>query len=116
MSVTAEELLDVLERAAAGHALTVAQLRADARQRARGEVHLSDREFDVLELIAGGLGNQDIAAELFLSPNTIKTYIRTLYRKISVKTRAQATVWAVHHGLVPAGEAEAEQKDRSEGA
>jgi NarL family two-component system response regulator LiaR len=51
---------------------------------------LSPREVDVLHLIACGLSNQEIADSLYLSINSVKTYIRTAYRKIDVTRRSQA--------------------------
>ena len=43
----------------------------------------------------------DVAAITFLSPNTIKSYVRTIYRKIGVTSRTQAVLWGVRHGFVP---------------
>ncbi|WP_243058130.1 response regulator transcription factor [Nocardioides sp. SR21] len=63
------------------------------------DVGLSVREARVLSLIAQGRSNDEIAAEEFLSVNTVKSYIRTAYRKIGVHTRSQAVVWAVQHGV-----------------
>lgn len=60
---------------------------------------LSPREKQVLALILEGLTNQDIAAELFVSPNSIKSYIRSAYRKIGVQRRSQAVVWGMQNGL-----------------
>lgn len=60
---------------------------------------LSVREARVLSLIAQGMSNDQIAAQEYLSVNTVKSYIRTAYRKIGVNTRAQAVVWAVQHGV-----------------
>ena len=51
---------------------------------------LSERESEVLVLIAEGLSNTEIAATLYLSPNSVKTHIRNAYRKLEVTTRAQA--------------------------
>ena len=61
--------------------------------------HLAPRESEVLQLIAAGLSNADIAARLYLSINSVKTYIRGAYRRIDVQTRSQAVVWAMQHGL-----------------
>lgn len=64
---------------------------------------LSARERQVLALIATGASNEDIAATLFLGINTVKTYIRTAYRKMGVSTRAQAVLWGVENGFyIPA--------------
>ncbi len=60
---------------------------------------LSSREAEVLALISVGLSNAEIAERLFLSINSVKTYIRAAYRKIGVVRRSQAVVWAIHHGL-----------------
>ena len=59
----------------------------------------------VLELIAAGLSNHQIAATLYVSINTVKTYVRTAYRRIGVKSRSQAVIWAVRQGLGPQTEA-----------
>jgi DNA-binding NarL/FixJ family response regulator len=66
----------------------------------RGE-GLSARESEVLALIAQGLSNQEIADRAFLSINSVKTYIRSAYRKIGAQRRTQAVLWATQHGFVP---------------
>jgi DNA-binding CsgD family transcriptional regulator len=63
------------------------------------ELGLSTREAEILALIATGHSNLEIAERCFLSINTVKSYVRTTYRKIGVQTRAQAVAWAIHHGL-----------------
>ena len=60
---------------------------------------LTRREVDVLRLVAQCLTNQEIADQLYLSVNTVKSYIRCGYRKIGVERRSQAVVWAEQHGL-----------------
>ena len=60
---------------------------------------LTQREIDVLRLVARGLTNQEIAARLYLSLNTVKSYIRYGYRKIGAERRSQAVIWAERHGL-----------------
>jgi DNA-binding NarL/FixJ family response regulator len=62
---------------------------------------LSARESEVLALIAQGLSNQEIADRAFLSINSVKTYIRSAYRKIGVERRTQAVLWATQNGFVP---------------
>ena len=54
-----------------------------------------------MALIANGLTNQDIAERAFVSLNTVKTYIRSAYRKIGVERRTQAVLWALENGFVP---------------
>ena len=63
---------------------------------------LSMREQEVLALIAFGMSNAEIGKELFLSVDTVKTYIRRLYSKLGVRNRAQAAMQAAgHHGMPP---------------
>ncbi len=52
-------------------------------------------------LITQGLSNQEIADRSYLSINSVKTYIRTAYRKIGVTRRSQAVVWGMKHGFEP---------------
>jgi DNA-binding NarL/FixJ family response regulator len=62
---------------------------------------LTEREAEILALIAQGKSNADVARITYLSPNTIKSYIRTIYRKIDVASRTQAVLWGVQHGFTP---------------
>ena len=62
---------------------------------------LTDREAEVLALITQGKSNIDIAKLMYLSINTVKTYVRSAYRKIGVATRGQAILWGVSHGFTP---------------
>jgi DNA-binding NarL/FixJ family response regulator len=66
----------------------------------RGE-GLSDREAEVLALITQGKSNAEVAALTYLSPNTVKSYIRSIYRKIGTASRTQAVLWGVEHGFTP---------------
>jgi DNA-binding NarL/FixJ family response regulator len=59
---------------------------------------LNTREAEILSLICAGRSNKDIASELYLSPNSIKTYIRTAYRKMGVESRSQAVLWGLERG------------------
>jgi two-component system, NarL family, response regulator LiaR len=60
---------------------------------------LSQREAEMLTFITRGLTNEEIARRSFLSPNTVKSYIRNAYRKIGVRTRAQAVAWGYRNGF-----------------
>jgi two-component system, NarL family, response regulator LiaR len=62
---------------------------------------LSPREAEVVALIARGLSNVEIAERAHISMNTIKSYIRSAYRKIGVQRRPQAVLWALENGFVP---------------
>jgi DNA-binding NarL/FixJ family response regulator len=62
---------------------------------------LTDREKEVLTLLAQGLTNKDIAQSLFLSVRTIETHLRNIYGKLNVSSRTEAVLWAVQHGYEP---------------
>lgn len=59
---------------------------------------LSSREAEVIAGICRGSTNVEIAADLYLSVNSVKTYIRSAYRKIKVSRRSQAVLWGLDHG------------------
>ena len=61
---------------------------------------LSPRELDVLRLIVNGYSNEEIARELYITINTVKTFIRTAYRKIGATKRTQAIIWGFTQGLL----------------
>lgn len=61
---------------------------------------LTERELQVLKLLALGLTNTEIAVELFISPHTVKTHVNHIYEKLGVNDRAQASVIAGRHHLV----------------
>ena len=60
---------------------------------------LTARESEMLALITQGKSNAEIAAITYLSPNSVKTYIRSAYAKIGVTSRTQAVLWGVRYGL-----------------
>jgi LuxR family maltose regulon positive regulatory protein len=64
---------------------------------------LSEREIEILQLIAGGLKNREIADRLYLSVNTIKVHTRNIYGKLDVHNRTQAVAKARALGMLPAG-------------
>ncbi len=65
-----------------------------------GGVELTPREFEILELLARGMDNVEIAQTLFLSQHTIKNYVSSILVKLQVENRVQAAVQAVRRGLV----------------
>jgi DNA-binding NarL/FixJ family response regulator len=73
-----------------------------AREAARLEL-LTDREHDVLRLMARGASNAEIAAGLFVAEATVKTHVGSIFTKLSVRDRAAAIVFAYDHGVVIPG-------------
>lgn len=61
---------------------------------------LSDREREILTLLAEGIANKDIAARLFLSPETVRTHVRNAMRKLDADTRTQAVALAIRERLI----------------
>lgn len=68
---------------------------------------LSERELEILRLLATGLSNKEIAGQLFLSINTVKVHLRNIFTKINVQSRTEATLYAIQHGWVTVPGAEA---------
>ena len=65
------------------------------------ELGITRRELEILELIAGGLSNREIAEKLFVSENTVKTHSSRLFDKLSAKRRTQAVQLGKELGLIP---------------
>jgi DNA-binding NarL/FixJ family response regulator len=105
------ELLHGIRASAAGESLVSPAIAAKVLQlvRASGASHyeaeliqseLSVRELDVLKLIANGKDNAQIAADLFISPKTVKNHISNILMKLQIENRIQAAVYAVRSGIV----------------
>jgi two-component system, NarL family, response regulator LiaR len=62
---------------------------------------LTERELEVLRLIAGGLNNHEIADALVISEKTVKTHVSSILSKLHLEDRTQAAIYALRHGLVP---------------
>ncbi|ORM52280.1 two-component system response regulator NarL [Pantoea conspicua] len=103
-----EALLKALHQAAAGQtvlseALTpilVARLREDRPAPARDINQLTRRERDILQLISAGMTNKAIARKLAISESTVKVHVKYLLKKMNLKSRLEAAVWALQNGHV----------------
>ena len=98
-SQTGAALVEVIERVAQGERIGFENIQRG--RQASGSGALSMREQEVLALIAFGMSNAEIGKELFLSVDTVKTYIRRLYSKLGVRNRAQAALHAAGHHVLP---------------
>jgi DNA-binding NarL/FixJ family response regulator len=107
----AEELLSAAKSAADGEVLidpaTLTRLLAQvAREReAQRDAQsllddLTDREREILQLLAEGRRNDDIAAQLFISPQTVQTHVRNILGKLRVHSKLEAVAFAVKHGAI----------------
>lgn len=79
---------------------TVAQ-RREARREADSVLgHLTEREREILQLLAYGLRNDGIAEKLFISPQTVQTHVRNILAKLGVHSKLEAVSFAIRHGAV----------------
>jgi DNA-binding NarL/FixJ family response regulator len=106
-----QDLITGIRAAASGESLISPQIAAKVLQRLRSQstsedaaatirAELSDREIEVLKLIANGKDNAQIARELFISPKTVKNHISNILMKLQIDNRIQAAVYAVRSGIV----------------
>jgi len=76
-----------------------------SEEQSTANAQLSEREKEILRLVATGASNKEIAAQLFLSVNTVKVHLRNIFGKIGVQSRTEATMYAVRQGWVEVPEA-----------
>jgi DNA-binding NarL/FixJ family response regulator len=106
-----QELMAGIEAASRGESLISPGIAAKVLQRVRAtstqpdiadtiRAELSDREIEVLKLIANGKDNAVIAGELHISPKTVKNHISNILMKLQIDNRIQAAVYAVRSGIV----------------
>jgi two-component system NarL family response regulator len=94
-----EELASTIRAVHLGkHILPANVTRRLAARQKRAE--LSARELDVLQLLTKGRSNKEMATALFVSEDTIKAHLKTLFVKLGVKDRTEAAIYAVRHGIV----------------
>lgn len=109
--VAIEEVADAVRSVARGHSLispsmaskllgefNVLARRAEERQRVMSP-RLTDRELEVLKLVAKGLSNREIASELFIAENTVKNHVRNILEKLHLHSRMEAVVYAMREKL-----------------
>lgn len=100
-----EDLLENLKTIADGRMvvsdslthLLAAALREQQRPRSPQEAELTDQETRILERIAAGLSNKLIAKELDIAEGTVKVHVKHILRKLGLRSRVEAAVWAVEH-------------------
>jgi NarL family two-component system response regulator LiaR len=103
-----EELADAVRKAAAGEAVlhprvaarVVRELHGARRDEPNAFRELSDRELEVLKLIADGLSNAEIAGRLYVSEKTVKSHVSNILGKLHLADRTQAAVYAWRQGVV----------------
>jgi DNA-binding NarL/FixJ family response regulator len=105
-----QDLMHGIQAASVGESLISPHIASKVLQRIRaarveaggvvGRPELSDRETEVLKLIANGKDNAEIAQELHISPKTVKNHISNILMKLQIDNRIQAAVYAVRSGLV----------------
>ncbi len=110
--VSIEELPDAVRAVARGHSLISPSMASrllgefnalSRRVSEQGNApRLSDRELEVLRLVARGLSNKDIATELVIAENTVKNHVRNILEKLQLRSRMEAAMYAVREKLVDA--------------
>jgi DNA-binding NarL/FixJ family response regulator len=115
------ELLQAIRIVAAGDALLAPSItkrliaefaaRPDPRQGASELSDLTDREREILGLVAAGLSNEEIAARLVISPLTAKTHVSRILGKLGCRDRAQLVTLAYETGLVTPGACDTDRED-----
>jgi DNA-binding NarL/FixJ family response regulator len=108
-STTSHELIDAIYNVQAGGvvlgpdqaaSLVDEFLRLSSLFVQAGDEHLSRREREVLQFIGQGLSNKETAAQMGLSPHTVKSHLRSLMEKLKLHRRSEVAAWAVRHGYV----------------
>jgi DNA-binding NarL/FixJ family response regulator len=94
-----EALMDCIRRVHTGETCVPVHLAAKLAQRVSGET-LSEREIDVLKLMAQGKSNKEIGSALFISEGTVKSHVKGIFAKMNVISRTEAVANATRRGLI----------------
>jgi DNA-binding NarL/FixJ family response regulator len=97
--VPREALIDSIRRVYAGETCVPVHLANKLAERVRGG-SVSEREIDVLKLMAQGKSNKEIGSVLFVSAGTVKSHVKSIFAKLNVNSRAEAVANAAHRGLI----------------
>jgi DNA-binding NarL/FixJ family response regulator len=110
--VAIDEIADAIRAVASGQALVSPSMTTkllsefNALSRRLEEEHdgrrLTDRELEVLRLIARGMSNKDIGSELVIAENTVRNHVRNILEKLQVRSRVEAAMYAVREKLIDA--------------
>lgn len=103
-SLDAQDLAAALRRAHAGERVVEpepAEMEIEIADWPGRSVGLTAREAEVVALITQGITNDEIARHCYLSINSVKSYIRSAYRKMGVQRRSQAVLWGIENGMLP---------------
>jgi two-component system NarL family response regulator len=110
--ISIEEVADAIRKVHAGQSLIspsmaskllnefASMARKDEQKQQMPAPRLTDREMEVLALVAQGMNNRDIAKELFISENTVKNHVRNILEKLHLHSRMEAVVYAVREKLL----------------
>jgi len=109
-NIDTEFLLDSIRRAANGESVMSPQMAANLANAIRSEKkmaeekadvpHLSPRESQIIQLIAKGSSNKEIARSLDIAESTVKIHVQGILRKLNLTSRVQAAIYAIDHNLV----------------
>jgi len=110
--ISIDEVADAIRKVHAGQSLIspsmasklltefAAMARKDEEKQQMPAPRLTDREMEVLKLVAKGMNNRDIAKQLFISENTVKNHVRNILEKLHLHSRMEAVVYAVREKLL----------------
>jgi DNA-binding NarL/FixJ family response regulator len=94
------EVVETIEKVASGEVTLSPELAASMLEEDAGEPVISEREKEVLQLIADGLSPTEVAGRLYISVKTVKNHLTSIYQKLDSRDRTQAVVRAVRMGII----------------